>query len=135
MRKKLSWKVYVSNYGNIEEYDVFSYDSLIKYVKSLKKEHGEDHDAIMCDLRAMLMYLFNHKYEWETEISAYTPRIPVEDIDELKDYVDSYEREYGTRPTTVSVNLMVSKKIDVFQQIDMNWDRFSEYVISNLDSI
>lgn len=135
MGKKLSWKVYVSNYGDIEEYDVFSYGSLIEYIKSFKKEHGEDHEAIMRDLRAMLMYLFYHKYEWETEISDYTPRIPVEHIDELKEYVESYEKEYGTKLKTVSVNLMTSKKIDVFQQIDMNWDRFSEYVISNLDSI
>ena len=100
----LEWYVYVSNFNarNIESHNVFNHGGLVDDIRKNLKKNGEDREAFEAQLRRDLMYWYWSKCEWEIIISHWPPR---------QDAADA--------------------KIDVFDQIMLNWKRFCDYVWEN----
>ena len=101
----LEWNVYRSdwNKGTIVEWNVFDhgrfFEDCIKNRKKNAVRGRENKDAFIERLRRDLMYYYWSKCEWEIVLSHWPGN-------------DRYKDE----------------KIDVYDQIWLNWDRFVEYV-------
>lgn len=108
----LSWNVFYGDFNNrdIETYDIFDHWSfrldcqklLKKYDKVFKKDGTFDRETFAEELRRDLMYYFWSKCEWEIILSHWPP--------------SDRHREM---------------KIDVFDQVRLNYDVFVDYVWSN----
>ena len=97
----LEWNVYISDFNGkkIETYNVFDNTSLLYDCKKNYAKNKDDREAFLEQLRRDLMYYYWSKCEWEIILSHWPPR---------KD-----ARE---------------EKIDVYDQVRLNWDRFCDYV-------
>ena len=71
------------------------------YIKNYKK-NSHDIDNFATQLKKDLMYYFWSKCEWEIILTSWPPN-----------------------------NNFNDKKIDVFDQINLNWERFVEYIWAN----
>ena len=103
--KKLIWNVYIENINRreISLYNIFEYGGLQQTFKKLKKKYNDDKENFFKEIRRELMYRFWCKSEWEITLWNWPP---------------SDKFNY--------------KKIDVFTQIENNWDAFTQYIWDNL---
>lgn len=99
--REMHWLVYVENVNTrkIETYDIFRHGCFPNEVKKAYQKHKWDFDAFAEEVRRSLMYYFWSKCEWE---------VLVTDLFETKNFQ--------------------SAKIDVYDQVMLNWDVFIEYV-------
>lgn len=100
----LEWNVFVENFNKkeIEIYNVFSHYRLEEFLKKAKKD-CTDNQQFAELLEREVRYLFWSKCEWEIILSDWPPS------DKFND-----------------------KKVDVYQQLKLNWDRFVDYVWENI---
>jgi hypothetical protein len=100
----MKWNVFVENFnrGVIEKYNIFQYESFVKEIKNMKKKSSSKEEFEKM-LDRELMYRFGSKCEWEIVLSDWPPS----------------ER-------------FKKKKIDVYEQIHMNWEVFVDYVWNNV---
>lgn len=102
----LEWNVYVSEFNRkiITTHNVFNHGGFVEDCRKAYKKHKDDKDAFLKDVRRSLMYYYWSKCEWEIIISHWPPRESDQDL-----------------------------KIDVFDQVMLNWPIFSEYIWENRD--
>ena len=95
------WFVYVENINKreIEKYNIFDHDSFMNDVKDAYKKYKDDFESFAEKVKHSLMYYFWSKCEWEIILSDWPPS------DKFKE-----------------------KKINVYDQIMLNWDIFINYV-------
>ena len=100
----LEWNVFVENFNGrkIEIYNIFQNTSLLEDIRRDAKKCGEDRVAFEERLRRDLMYYFWSKCEYEIILSSWP---------ECADF-----RE---------------EKIDVYDQVRLNWPVFVDYVWNN----
>lgn len=104
----LTWNVYYHNFNTrrIETHNVFNhYRFWEDCIKNVKK-NKDDREAFEKQLKQDLAYYYWSKCEWEIILSAWPPRNDFDD-----------------------------EKIDVFDQIYLNWDKFADYVWENRKDI
>ena len=103
----MKWGVYVHNFNRnkIEEYDIFKHETFVKYLME-DYRNCETKEQFLDRLKSELRYFFWSRTEWEVLI------IP---------WIGKKEE--------------CCEKIDVFDQIMMNWHVFSEYVWNNIKSL
>lgn len=106
----IHWYVYVENFNarTIEKRDLFANGAHIKEIAKMFKKCGEDKDAFVKELRSELMYHYWSRCEWEVIITSWPPWPE----GKFKDV-----------------------KIDVFDQLSMNWDVFVDYIWDNRKEI
>lgn len=104
----LIWNVYVEsiNRKEITTYNIFTHSSFLKDCKEHIKEYAEDREAFLEEVRKSLMYYFWSKCEWEIIISDWPPS---------KNF-DGF-------------------KVDVYDQVMMNWGIFSQWLWENRELI
>ena len=102
----LEWNVYVGNFTEkkMETDNVFEHCGFVKDCQEAYKKHKDDKDAFLEEVRRSLMYYFWSKCEWEIILSLWPPRENQQPL-----------------------------KIDVYDQVMLNWPIFSEYVWNNRD--
>jgi hypothetical protein len=102
----LEWNVYVGDFNGkrIETDNVFDHAGFVRDCQETYKKHKDDKGAFLEAVRRSLMYYFWSKCEWEIIISHWPPRKDAQDL-----------------------------KIDVYDQVMLNWPIFSEYVWNNRD--
>lgn len=100
----LTWNVYVSNWNGkkIETHNIFEHTGLMEDLLKAARKYKDDRDSFTESARTSLMYYYWSKCEWEIILSHWPPR---------KD-----ARE---------------EKIDVWDQINLNWDHFMDYLWEN----
>lgn len=124
--KTLSWFVfrYDINTNCIEQYDVFSHRKFTEEVKqTLKQKH--EYDVFSEKMKSIVMYYFWCKCEYEIVITSFPPYINANEIQRI---VDTNAAHKNT--IIASVSLDFAEKIDIFQQLMMNWKQFVSYVWS-----
>ena len=128
---KLEWYVYYYSHtsGEFKVFNVFRHGSYIAYVEKwlkadLTKEEFAEH------LRRESMYYYWSKSEWEIIVTDTTPHISEKELQRvLKEYY--LDRKVGeNKPRYGHVNLADCEKIDVYDQLSLNWDEFVDYVWS-----
>ena len=97
----VEWYAYYYDYNEdkIEPFNVFEHGSFLEDCRKNAKKNSKDYDKFCDQLRKDVMYYFWSKCEWEVVISPWIR---------------------NSEKATI--------KIDVHDQIDLNWDIFCEYV-------
>ena len=104
----LTWNVYYEDFNrkNIKTFNIFEHYSFWEDCIKNKRKNKNDKDSFVKQLRQDLMYYFWSRSEWEIILTSWPER---------KDFKE--------------------KKIDVCDQIELNWDRFVDYVWNNIKDI
>ena len=104
----LSWLVYNEDFNTrcIREFDIFNHHSFRQDCIKNAKKNKDDMEAFVENLRRDLMYYFWSKCEWEIILDGWPHR------DDFRD-----------------------KKIDVYDQVALNWDVFIDYLWENKKGI
>lgn len=104
----LEWYVYVGDFNGrrIETHNVFDHIRFMEDCKKNARKNYADKDAFLETLRRDLMYYYWSKCEWEIILQSWPPS-------------DRFNDE----------------KIDVYDQIRLNWGIFSEYVWSHVGEL
>jgi hypothetical protein len=129
----LSWRVFREdpNKRTIEYHDIFKGTYLQEEVEALMHSaHSKEEFA--AELKQKLMYRYWSRSEHEIVITSWPPYINVENIDEMKKEVEKHNAECNWEQKRISPNLTIARKIDVFDQIAMNWPQFVDYVWENI---
>ena len=103
----LKWFVFVEdiNKKQIKVYNIFEHKDFMEDCDDAWKDYindeHRDFSKFKKDIESNLMYYFWRKCEWEIVLSDFPPS-------------DSFQK----------------KKIDVYQQVKINWDKFIDYLFS-----
>ena len=105
------WNVYVEdiNAQIITTYNIFDHYSYVKDLQKLLKSIQDKTDEFVEDLRRTTRYYFWSKCEWEVMITSLFDELPYNKVPKIK--------------------------IDVFKQIQLNWNIFVDFVWNNKDEI
>ena len=97
----LTWNVYYEDFNNkcIRSMNVFEHSRFYTDCIKNAKQNKNDKETFLKQLQRDLRYYYWSKCEWEIILTSWPER---------KDFND--------------------EKIDVSEQIELNWDRFAEYV-------
>lgn len=97
----LVWNVYISNFNSrkMEPFNVFNHASFMEDCRKNYKKNKDDREAFFAKMKTDLMYYYWSKCEWEIVLGHWPSKENDRDI-----------------------------RIDVFDQICLNWDRFCDYV-------
>ena len=98
---ELKWNVIIGdfNHKDIETYNIFDHDYFKEYCDKAWKNYKNDFNSFSKEVKRNLMYYFWSKCEWEVIVSHWPPSERFED-----------------------------KKIDVYEQVMMNWNVFIVYL-------
>ena len=126
---KLEYYVYYYNFNShsIKKFNIFNHGRFLEDVKKdlreceTKKEFAEE-------LHKDLIYYFWSKAEWEVVITPWTPRITISELNRLNEEREKTLKKYNREPYSLYVNPDISEKIDVYEQVMLNWDLFVDYV-------
>lgn len=97
---KLVWNVYIENINakEIEIYNIFEHTGFLKDIQKAFKE-SDNLDIFKEKVKRTLMYYFRSKSEWEIVLTDWPPS-----------------------------NTFKNKKIDVYNQVALNFDIFINYI-------
>lgn len=124
---KLIWNVFLYdiNRNEIQSWNIFNHGRFtVDMIKCL--DTCRDKLEFTTELKRDVMYYFGFKVEYETCITEPFPCVTKQEIERLA-AEDVQYREH--------VNLECGKKIDVYQQIMMNYRHFIDYLWSNRERI
>lgn len=129
----LSWNVFWEDFNKREivYYDIFKSGHWEKKAKELKKEYPEFEDWSK-EFKAELMYQYWSRSEYEVIITSWPPYIDIEEIDKLQQEVENREKVWGSKILRINPRLTTTRKIDIFEQLNMNWEVFANYVWNNI---
>lgn len=99
----LTWNVYYEDFNarKIKSFNIFS-GNFLKDCQETYKKYKDDKENFIRSIKSNLMYYYWSKCEWEILITTWI-------------HPEEFE----------------SKKIDVYDQIVLNWNVFIEYVWNN----
>jgi hypothetical protein len=120
----LEWYVFRHDFNakKIEKYNVFSHSGFLKDVTKLPK----DKNVFIEQLRRNAMYYFGSKCEMEVIITSWPAYIDMPEYDRITKEID-HIRNDGRTPRVVNIAPTVGSKIDIYEQLMLNWDAFVNY--------
>ena len=129
----LSWNVFFEDFNSkqIVNRDIFKGGKLEEFCVNLKKSTLTKQQFAE-ELRKELMYHYWARSEYEIVLTSWPPYIKTEDVYELAHDIQENKEQYNTTPVRVCVNPTVARKVDIYEQIQMNWDVFVDYVYNNV---
>ena len=119
------------NSKEIKIFNIFNHGRFLEDVKKGLKKY-ETKEEFAERLRGHLFYYYASKCEWEVVITDWPTHITVEELNRLQKELDGHTAAYGHPPYALTVDLRVAEKIDVYDQIMLNWDIFINYLWENL---
>lgn len=127
----MTWKVYRHDFnrGVIYEYDIFNNSRLVEDIQKLLKENITK-EEFSEKLRRRLQYYYWAKSEHEIVITSWTPHIDKEELSRINTEYEEYYNKWGKDPIRFYINPDVAKKVDIYEQVRLNWNIFVDYVWS-----
>lgn len=97
----MEWYVYTEDFNKkcIVKHNVFEHARFSEDIKKIYKKHKDDFGAFSEEVRKSLRYYYWSKCEWEIILSSWPQRAGFSE-----------------------------EKIDVYDQVMLNWDQFIKYV-------
>lgn len=127
--EQLVWNVYVFGISErtFRVFNAFDHGSFLADVQKILKADLSKEEFTE-KLRREVQYYYWAKCEWECVITDTHPHIGQRELDRILD--DCYRKRTKDAPPCrcSHVNLSNAEKIDVYDQIQLNWDEFVEYV-------
>lgn len=142
----LMWNVLVEDINRREIYSHNIFDH-VRFVTDLVKDYNrlkrlekdkriEDFEAAFVErIKRNLMYYYCSKAEWEVVVTSWPPYMSLEEVDKVNNEIGKYEKEYGHKPYITHFSPAVGEKIDVYDQVMLNWDIFVEYVLNHIKEL
>ena len=129
----LSWNVFREDFNKREivYYDIFKSGHWEKKAKELKKKYPKFKDWSK-EFKAELMYQYWSRSEYEVVITSWPPYIEAKELDRLYQEREDREKAWGNKILRINPRLTTARKIDIFEQLDMNWKVFANYVWENI---
>lgn len=102
------WNVYIGSFNDrkIDVFNIFDHGKFYEDCVKNKKKNGKNREAFEEQLKADLHYYYWSKCEWEIILSHWPP---------FKDFKE--------------------EKIDVYDQVLLNWKVFTNYVWDHLEEL
>lgn len=143
MKKELKWNVYVDfthskgqddeiSVANVFEISSRFWGCLVDLKKEIKKNPSVDYEWFSKELRRWAMWSFWGKSEYEIGLTTWPCYI---DKGDLAKAVEEAKETKETKSDHVMLFPNVYTKVDVFMQLDMNWDVFARYTFENISLI
>ena len=119
---KLVWNVFIEdfNHHKIVVKNVFDHYRFMCDLYKLKKE--KDFDTFATEVKKSLMYSYWSKCEWEVVVTSWPTYITKEELDKVSKDLHPYGN---------CVDLLIESKIDVYDQVMLNWEHFITYLWNN----
>jgi hypothetical protein len=130
----LYYYVYVEsiNQRKIVKYNVLN-DGIVAEIKDrVKKQHISDKKKFEESVQQILMYHYWSKSEYEIILTSWPPRITIEEYHKLERELAARMEEMDREPYSMCASLSVAEKIDVYDQVMLNWNIFIDYLWENL---
>ena len=120
---ELTWNAYIEdqNANTIKVFNIFNSFRFISGVIKANNKYKNDFEFLK-EVRSFLMYAFGSKSEYEVIITSWPPYIEKEEFERLT----KEDIKYRTW-----VNLSIGEKIDVYNQVMINWEAFKLYLLTN----
>ena len=124
--------MYYHNFNgkSIEKFNIFDHGRFLEDVKKDLKKYA-DKEEFSERLRGHLFYYYGSKCEWEVVITSWVPHITISELNRLNEERERTLKEYNREPYSLYVNPDVGEKIDVYEQVMLNWNLFVDYVWSH----
>lgn len=131
----IAYYVYVENINKhkIERYNVLN-DGIIEEILS-RVDKMTDKESFASAVEQILMYHYWSRSEWEIFLTDWPPHISKEELARLNVEQEAHFKEYGVYPYGHAVGLTIAEKIDVYDQVMLNWNIFIDYVWENLKGV
>lgn len=125
----MKWNVLRHDFNSreIKEYDIFRHSSFAKDVEKLSNQDLTKEDFTE-KLWRTLQYYFWSKSEYEVVVTSWPPYIDGEELTRLNTEYEEYNAKWGHYPYKMNPLLDVGEKIDIYDQVRLNWDVFVDYV-------
>ena len=129
---KLEWNVYVHDFNRkeIKIFNIFNHGRFLDDVKKDLKRCAEK-EEFSEKLRGHLFYYYYSKCEWEVVITSWVPHITTSELDRLNTEREEALKKYNRDPYSLYVNPDIGEKVDVYEQVRLNWNLFVDYVWSH----
>lgn len=128
----LEWNVYCEDWNNksIKPWNIFKHSSFRAEVDRFMDaaKHGLNRENFEAEIKRYLMYYFWGKAEHEIILTSWPPHIDAQR--ELPRLVKEKEEATakGHNRYYLDVHLPVAEKIDIYDQVMMNWKHFIDYL-------
>lgn len=132
MNKNLTWNVFIEDPNNKQ---IVTYNVLNKTIieEIVNRTLGvNDKDQFAEEVKSIIMYHYWSRSEWEVVITDWPPHMTRSEVDRLSLEVAEHYRKYNKYPYAVTINPIVGKKVDVYDQVNLNWNIFIDYLWNNL---
>ena len=129
MKNSLCYYVYKESFNSkkIEKFNVFNNWKFLEDIEKLFKNKPTKEQAAD-EIKRYLFYYYGSKCEYEIIITSWPCYISNEELDKVNEEKLRYKREYGHYSYVNNIVPTVGEKIDIRQQVLMNWDIFFDYV-------
>lgn len=154
----LVWNVYREDFNarEIEVYNVFEHwgflQDLAKGLKKIDREEKKTRKTLCIDTLSArakeefemniialtieticktCMYYFWSKCEHEVVVTRWPPYVSYEDYMDMTKEITDHNAKYGKNPLTINAWPVSSRKIDIYDQLRLNWEKFVGYIIAN----
>ena len=125
----MKWNVIFRDYntGRLKPYNIFEHtDFRIAVEQLIAKKYDKLH--FVKELNAEAHFYFWAKIEWELFFTTWPPRINTEEIERIIREYHTERKPGETLPELLDVHPETWYKIDVYAQLQANWDRFADSV-------
>ena len=138
--KDFHWNVYREDFNakKIETIDIFNegsitfsrgFNALLKSCDAISKDEFAER------LRQELLYAYWSKSEWEVVITSLLPHIDAEDFEKTLKRREEFLQKNGHYPYIIEADLRISAKIDVYDQVRLNWEQFVNYCWNKIQAV
>ena len=126
------WNVYREDFNNraIVKYNIFDHGGFARDVNELLKANVS-RDEFAERLKRSLRYWFWCKSEHEVVLCSWPVYIDKAELDRLNTECEECNNKWGHYPYKINVALEIGEKVDIYDQVMMNWHQFIEYVWGN----
>lgn len=83
-------------------------------------------------LKRIAQYYFWSKLEHEVVITSWPVYIDIDELNRLNAEYEGYNQKTGHSPRLLNICPHMGEKIDIYEQLLLNWDVFVDYVWENL---
>ena len=130
----LRWNVIIEDWNSgFQVYNVFDHGSFWNDLVALKRKHLP-FNKFEEGLHRLVSYYYGSKAEWEIVVTSWPPYVESEEIDRLVAEREDRIKRWG-KCVREDVRLSDGEKVDVMEQLKINWTLFVDYIRSHMKYI
>lgn len=127
-KNKLQYYVYIKNInkGKIEKYNVLN-EQIVSEIES-STLNISDKLLFSETIRQIIKHYYWSRSEWEITLTSWPTSILVSEFDRLNAELVEYYKKFKRKPRSCTINLAEELKVDIYDQVTLNWDIFINYL-------